>query len=196
MGEEPLLVIDGVHKEYPDGTRAVFEVSLSVSAGEFVSVVGPSGCGKTTLLRIGAGLEPVSGGAVTRSTDELAFVFQHPTLMPWRTVRRNVELIAELRGFSRRLRRERAIAALAEVGLLEFVDHHPRALSGGMQMRVALAQALVLEPALFFLDEPFGALDELTRSGLGEDLHTLHRHQRFSVLFAERGGGGRDRTRT
>lgn len=182
-GREPLLELAGVAKRFPDGTLAIGDLSLSVAAGEFVSIVGASGCGKTTALRIAAGLERATAGQVRRHTDELAYVFQEPTLMPWRTVRRNVELVAELHRMPRAQRRARAARAIEQVGLTGFAGHRPAALSGGMRMRAALAQALTLRPRLFLFDEPFSALDELTRERLGGQLHSLHAELGFGALF-------------
>ncbi len=132
----PLLQLSHVHKRYGDGTVALRDVSLSVHRGEFVGVVGPSGCGKTTMLRIIAGLTNATGGGLHRDTDDIGYVFQDDALLPWRTVRRNVELPAELRGLPRAERRRRAIAL---AGLGDFAGHLPRALSGGMRMRASLA---------------------------------------------------------
>jgi NitT/TauT family transport system ATP-binding protein len=156
---------------------------LRLRAGEFVSVVGPSGCGKSTLLRLAAGLLAPTGGVVDRHTDRVGFVFQDPTLLPWRTVRRNVELIGELEGLSRHDRRTRAVKAIGRVGLADFAEHRPGALSGGMRMRVSLARTLTVQPDLFLFDEPFGALDEITRTRLGEDLQALFAADRFTALF-------------
>ncbi|MEU5693244.1 ABC transporter ATP-binding protein [Actinosynnema sp. NPDC020468] len=178
-----LLELDGVGVAYPGGVRALEPVTASVSAGEFVGVVGPSGCGKSTLLRAAAGLVAPTSGRVVRHTDDLAYVFQEPTLMPWRTVRRNVELVAELRGVRKVERRERAAAMLGRVGLADFADHLPAALSGGMRMRAALAQALVMRPRFFLFDEPFSALDELTRERLADELLALHRADGFGAVF-------------
>lgn len=127
----PLLQLSHVHKRYDDGTVALEDVSLSVRRGEFVGVVGPSGCGKTTMLRIIAGLTSATQGGLRRDTDDIGYVFQDDALLPWRSVRRNVELPAELRGLPRAERRRRAERAIAVAGLGEFAGHLPRALSGG-----------------------------------------------------------------
>ncbi|WBB61515.1 ABC transporter ATP-binding protein [Streptomyces sp. WMMC500] len=182
-GAGPVLSLGAVEKRFPDGTRALDPVDLDVAAGEFVSVVGPSGCGKTTLLRIAAGLVEPSAGAVAARADRLGYVFQDPTLLPWRSVRTNVELFGELRGVPRAERRTRADAALELVGLTEFAGHRPRALSGGMRMRVSLARSLTLRPELFLLDEPFGTLDEITRERLDDDLLRLFAAERFAAVF-------------
>ncbi len=182
--EQPsLLELTEVTLTYPDGTQALDTVSLRLAAGEFVAVVGPSGCGKSSLLRIASGLaRPTSGTAVNRAT-ATGYVFQEATLLPWRTVRRNVELLAELHGMPAAERRARADRAIARVGLSEFAEHKPAALSGGMRMRASLARALTLAPDLFLLDEPFGALDELTRERLGEQLQELFVADRFGALL-------------
>jgi NitT/TauT family transport system ATP-binding protein len=178
-----MLRVAGVGKRYPDGTVALAGVDLAVGAGEFVAVVGPSGCGKTTLLRLIAGLEEPTGGTLARGTDDLAYVFQEPTLLPWRTVRGNVELVAQLRGVPRAQRRERAWHALEQVGLADFAGHRPHQLSGGMRMRAALAQALTARPRLFLFDEPFAAVDELTRNRLCDQVQALHAAEAFTAVF-------------
>jgi len=178
-----LLTFSGVGKHFPDGTVALAGVDLGVAPGEFVSILGPSGCGKSTLLRIVSGLSDATGGEVQVRTDKLGYVFQDPTLLPWRTVQANVELFSELRGLPKEERRRRAAAALELVGLSEFAGHRPRALSGGMRMRVSLARSLTLEPELFLFDEPFGALDEISRERLNDELLQLYLTQRFTALF-------------
>jgi NitT/TauT family transport system ATP-binding protein len=179
----PVLAFDNVSKRFPDGTVALAGVDLKVSPGEFVSVVGPSGCGKSTLLRIASGLAAASDGTVLVDTDKIGFVFQDPTLLPWRTVQANVELLAELAGQPKQERRRRANDAIKLVGLADFAGHHPRSLSGGMRMRVSLARSLTLQPELFLFDEPFGALDEITRERLNDELLALFLTQRFTALF-------------
>jgi NitT/TauT family transport system ATP-binding protein len=179
----PLLSLTGVAKRFPDRTVAIQDSTLTVDDGEFVSVVGPSGCGKTTLLRIVSGLVAPTSGDVYRGTDDIGYVFQDDTLLPWRTVQRNVELPAELRGLPRDERRRRAGEAIARVGLAGFARHRPRTLSGGMRMRVSLARALTLRPKLFLFDEPLGALDEITRARLGDELQSLYTAERFAALF-------------
>ncbi len=178
-----MLTFSGVSKRFPDGTVALAGVDLEIAAGEFVSVVGPSGCGKSTLLRIASGLSDATDGSAQVSTGQLGYVFQDPTLLPWRTVQGNVELFAELRGLPKEERRRRAHEAIEMVGLSEFVRHHPRSLSGGMRMRVSLARSLTLRPELFLFDEPFGALDEITRQRLNDELLQLYVTQRFTALF-------------
>jgi NitT/TauT family transport system ATP-binding protein len=178
-----LLAFSGVGKRFPDGTVALSGVDLSVAPGEFVSILGPSGCGKSTLLRVAAGLTEASDGSARVGTDKIGYVFQDPTLLPWRTVQANVELFGELRHLPRDERRRRAREALALVGLDDFAGHHPRALSGGMRMRVSLARSLTLEPELFLFDEPFGALDEITRERLNDELLGLYLAKGFTALF-------------
>jgi NitT/TauT family transport system ATP-binding protein len=180
---EPLLSFEQVGKRFPDGTVALEGADLRVAPGSFVSVVGPSGCGKSTLLRIASGLSEASDGSVRRGTDKVGYVFQDPTLLPWRSVQANVELFGELRGLPRDQRRRRADDAIKLVGLTEFAGHRPRALSGGMRMRVSLARSLTLQPELFLFDEPFGALDEITRERLNDELLQLYLTQRFTALF-------------
>ncbi|WP_280347346.1 ABC transporter ATP-binding protein [Nocardia neocaledoniensis] len=175
----------GVSKRFggDQGTLALTDIDLDLRDGEFVAVVGPSGCGKSTLLRLAAGLEAVSTGSVAVKTDSIGFIFQEATLLPWRKVRRNVELSAELAGIDRTVRRERVAKAIEAVGLADFADKLPHQLSGGMRMRVSLARALSLEPRLMLLDEPFGALDEMTRLNMQEELLRLYRDNAFTALF-------------
>ncbi len=179
----PVLAFQGVSKRFADGTVALEGVELQVVPGEFVTVVGPSGCGKSTLLRIASGLEAPSDGELRVSTAKIGYVFQDPTLLPWRTVRANVELLGELEGLPRAERHRLAQEALQLVGLEEFARHLPHALSGGMRMRASLARSLTLRPELFLFDEPFGALDEITRQRLNDELLGLFLAQRFAALF-------------
>ena len=170
--------------------RALDPVDLDVPDGSFVAIVGPSGCGKSTLLRLVAGLLPVSDGAVevggiqhTKPVTELGFVFQQPTLLDWRTVLGNVLFQVEMRGLPARSYRDRGLALLDQVGLGEFANSHPHQLSGGMRQRVALARALVHDPGLLLMDEPFGALDALTREQMRLDLEALWLRRRMTTLF-------------
>jgi NitT/TauT family transport system ATP-binding protein len=178
-----VIAFRNVAKTFPDGTRAVASASFDLEAGEFLSIVGPSGCGKSTLLRIASGLEPATRGVVERSVENIGYVFQDATLLPWRTVRQNVELLAELDGAPRRERESLARDAIRLVGLEGFENHYPKALSGGMRMRASLARALTTKPPLFLLDEPFGALDEITREALNEELLQLFVSERFAAIF-------------
>jgi len=177
------LALDRVTKRFPTGTVALTDVSVAIDAGEFVTVVGPSGCGKSTLLRLASGLESATSGAIEVAARATSYVFQDATLLEWRSAMRNVELVGELRGVSREERRERARAALDLVGLTGFETQHPRQLSGGMRMRVSLARALVAQPDLALFDEPFGALDEITRLQMQTELQRIFRQERFAGLF-------------
>jgi NitT/TauT family transport system ATP-binding protein len=182
-GPGDLLDFRGVTKTFPNGTVALTDVNLAVSRGEFVTVVGPSGCGKSTLLRIASGLTGISSGTADVSAERVGYVFQDATLLPWRTVRRNVELLSELAGVKKARRSADAQAAIDLVGLSGFENHLPRTLSGGMRMRTSLARSLTLDPDLFLFDEPFGALDEITRERLNDELIRLFATQRFGALF-------------
>ena len=172
-----------VTKTFADGTRALDPVSFSVEPGEFVTVVGPSGCGKSTLLRIASGLERPTSGRVDVDRSQIGYVFQDATLLQWRTVRRNVELFAELEKMPKTQRTQRVAESLALVGLDGFESKYPKQLSGGMRMRASLARSLVMEPHLFLFDEPFGALDEITRERLNDELLTLFQRKGFGSLF-------------
>jgi NitT/TauT family transport system ATP-binding protein len=180
-----------VTKAYDNGVMALGPIDLQVRRGEFVSLLGPSGCGKSTALRLIAGLNaPTSGTvrvarpAVTENgARPVGFVFQEPTLMPWTTVRENVRLPLKLALVPFSESKERVDEALAQVGLSEFADAYPRELSGGMKMRVSLARALVTDPDILLMDEPFAALDEITRFRLNNDLLVLWRSLRKTVIF-------------
>lgn len=180
---ERRLRFDGVSMMFPDGTHAIDNVSFDVHAGEFVTVVGPSGCGKSTLLRIASGLTDNTGGSVEVERSGVGYVFQDATLLPWRTIRRNIELLAELSGIPQDERGERARENIELVGLNGFEDKYPRQLSGGMRMRASLARSLVLAPDVFLFDEPFGALDEITRERLNDELISLFQVKQFGALF-------------
>jgi NitT/TauT family transport system ATP-binding protein len=172
-----------VSMTYPDGTHALDPTTFSVSPGEFVTVVGPSGCGKSTLLRIASGLTKHTGGTVEVDRSSLGYVFQDATLLQWRTVQRNVELLAELEGVPAAECRSRAQKAIDLVGLGGFETKYPKQLSGGMRMRASLARSLALDPKVFLFDEPFGALDEITRERLNDELLSLFQEQGFASLF-------------
>ena len=166
-----LVALDGVGKRFANGTLALAGVDLRIEAGEFLSILGPSGCGKSTLLRLIAGLAEASEGTVRRAVSrQVGFVFQDPTLLPWSDALTNVRLPLRLAGFDREEQEGRAAAAMAAVGLAGFERAYPRELSGGMRMRVSIARALVTRPDLLLMDEPFAALDELTRHRLNDDL--------------------------
>ncbi len=192
----PVVAVSGAGKTYDNGTRALAAVTLDVARGEFVVLLGPSGCGKTTLLRMTAGLLPPTDGAVRwwgapappdDDDHRLAMVFQSPTLMPWARVQANVRLPLDLARVERRTADARAAEALAGVGLAQDQERYPRELSGGMQMRVSIARALAVRPALLLMDEPFAALDEFTRHRLDDDLLALWQRQALTVLFVTHG---------
>ena len=177
------LFFEHVTKVFPDGTRAIDEVTLTIRSGEMVAIVGPSGCGKSTLLRLASRLTHPSSGEIHVGDGNLGYVFQDATLLPWRTVQSNVELLAELAGVPKAERARLAAQAIILTGLSGFENHRPRALSGGMRMRVSLARALTMRPRIFLFDEPFGALDEITRERLNGELLGLFQREQFAGLF-------------
>jgi len=189
----PAVEVLSAEKTYPNGTQALLPVDLSIAEGEFVTLLGPSGCGKSTLLKMVAGmLEPSDGRLLVwrkpvsqlhDSARKMSFVFQSPTLMPWASVRTNVRLPLDLAGMPRKEADARVMDSLALVGLEKFAEALPRALSGGMQMRVSIARGLVTQPDLLLMDEPFGALDEITRHKLDADLLALWRKKKLTVIF-------------
>jgi NitT/TauT family transport system ATP-binding protein len=189
--ETPVVSLRGIAKRFVGGVAALDPIDLDIRRGEFVSILGPSGCGKTTLLRIIAGLSEASrgerrlnlGAGAQAPVGRIGFVFQDPTLMPWSTVIGNVLLPFRLKGGIGRAERARAEAELHAVGLTGFEGAFPRQLSGGMRMRVSIARALVTDPDLLLLDEPFAALDEITRMGLNDDLMRLWGSRRPTVVF-------------
>jgi NitT/TauT family transport system ATP-binding protein len=190
----PLLVISGVEKVYANGMQALADIDLTLPGEpQFLSLLGPSGCGKSTLLRMMADLDtPTTGTIDWPTTDydafgrplaDLGFVFQEPTLMPWATVFDNMYLPFRVTGKSRKSVRDEIMAALAMVRLERFADHYPRQLSGGMKMRVSVARALVRKPRLLLMDEPFAALDEITRLKLNNDLLEIFQAHKLTVVF-------------
>lgn len=178
-----VLQFSDVARQFPDGTVALEGVDLTIHRGEFVTVVGPSGCGKSTLLRIASGLDEASAGRAEVDAERIGYVFQDATLLPWRSVKKNVELLAELHGMSRTATNQAALDAIELVGLRGHEKKLPRALSGGMKMRASLARSLTLDPDLFLFDEPFGALDEITRERLNDELIRLFVAKGFGALF-------------
>lgn len=187
-----LIEIDSVYKKYGSGVVAVSDMSLKIEQGQFVSFLGPSGCGKSTALRMIAGLASVSAGDIrvnghapgqSSGAQDIGFVFQEPTLMPWATVFDNVYLPLRLGGLSRKQAAPRVEEALAQVGLTKFAKSYPRELSGGMKMRVSIARALVTRPRLLLMDEPFAALDEMTRFKLNNDVLRLWQEHGLTVVF-------------
>ena len=185
------MSLDGVTKIYDNGVAALGPMDLKVRRGEFVALVGPSGCGKSTALRLVAGLSAPTEGQVrisrhdqkTRPTHAVGFVFQEPTLMPWTSVRENVHLPLRLSRAPLAEAHARIDEALQRVGLSDFAGNYPHELSGGMKMRVSLARALVTDPDILLMDEPFAALDEITRFRLNNDLLALWRNLRKTVIF-------------
>jgi NitT/TauT family transport system ATP-binding protein len=182
-----LLQLQGVSKTFSNGTVALQNLNLGIGRHEFLSLLGPSGCGKSTALRIIAGLGGVSTGRLIwpegEHVGDIGFVFQEPTLMPWATVLDNVHLPLKLQGQGRRQVKDRVEEALSMVGLQDFHGAYPRELSGGMKMRVSIARALVTKPKLLLMDEPFAALDEITRIRLNNDLLRLWEGQGWTVVF-------------
>ncbi|MBL9162960.1 MAG: ABC transporter ATP-binding protein [Planctomycetaceae bacterium] len=200
MAAPPLVELANVGKTYQHGATALAGLDLLIGAGEFVSLLGPSGCGKSTALRMIAGLSQPTSGTIRRAWDAspapaagtdcrvpwshpLGCVFQEPTLLPWTSVWNNVYLPLRLRGVSKSAARSQVDEALALVGLQGFEEAYPRELSGGMKMRASVARALVTRPQLLLLDEPFAALDEITRLRLNDDLLALWRERRWGALF-------------
>jgi NitT/TauT family transport system ATP-binding protein len=190
----PLITVKRAGKSYTaaDGTsiNAIAEVSCAIDAGEFVSIIGPSGCGKSTFLMMLAGLlKPSSGeillggSPVSEQSETFGIVFQQPTLFPWRTVSENVELPGEINGLPKTQIRERAQEMLELVDLVGFESKYPNELSGGMQQRVAIARALSLDPPLLLMDEPFAALDALTREQMAVELQRIHARSKATILF-------------
>jgi NitT/TauT family transport system ATP-binding protein len=180
-----MIRLQGVGKRFANGTQALRDLSFIVGAGEFVSLLGPSGCGKSTALRLVAGLLQPDSGRIDYPVGkpEIGFVFQEPTLMPWADALANTRLPLDLKRVPRAQANALAEAALARVGLKGFERAYPRELSGGMKMRVSIARALAATPKLLLLDEPFAALDEITRNALGDDLLRLWREDGLTVLF-------------
>jgi NitT/TauT family transport system ATP-binding protein len=186
----PIVQFHDVVKRFGEGPVILDRINFAANSGDFISLIGPSGCGKSTLLRLIAALSPVTSGTVSvggmtpeAAAAELAFVFQEPTLLPWRTVGQNIELAQQLRHLSSERRTTLRDQALALVGLRDRADFYPRQLSGGQKMRVSIARALTLAPKILLLDEPFGALDEMTRERLNEELLAIRAQQAWTAFF-------------
>jgi NitT/TauT family transport system ATP-binding protein len=189
-GPTPLVKLGSVRKRYGDGPVVLEGTDLAVERGDFVSLIGPSGCGKSTVLKLISGLSPATAGEVNvlgvtprQARDRQVFIFQDATLLPWLTARQNVEIPLRLRRVAAAERAARAEKFLQLVGLAKVSDYFPRQLSGGMKMRVSIARALTLAPELLLLDEPFGALDEMTRHRLNEELLALREQSPFTAVF-------------
>ena len=189
-GSIPDIALSSVTKRYRNAAVALEDISLTVERGEFVTFLGPSGCGKSTLLKLVSGLSPVSEGTVringmtpANARQLVSFIFQDATLLPWRTVAQNVGLGMELEHAARPARKERVAQMLQLVGLSHVATRYPRQLSGGMKMRASIARALVSRPRILLMDEPFAALDEMTRDRLNEELLRLYAEHKWTVLF-------------
>ena len=180
-----MIAVRGAGKRFANGVEALRDLSFTIGASEFVSLLGPSGCGKSTALRLVAGLLTPDTGEISYpdGRPEIGFVFQEPTLMPWADALTNARLPLDLKHVRRDRADARALAALTRVGLKGFERAYPRELSGGMKMRVSIARALAADPKLLLLDEPFAALDEITRNALGDDLLRLWREDGLTILF-------------
>jgi NitT/TauT family transport system ATP-binding protein len=186
MGNKTVFNLTHISKIYPNGTLALQKINLTVNQGEFLTLVGPSGCGKSTVLRLVANLEKPSEGYLDwhqHYDNDLAFVFQEPTLMPWATVFDNIYLPLKLTKVNSHQARLKCHSAIELVGLQGFETVYPRELSGGMKMRVSIARALVTEPNIMLMDEPFGALDDMTRTKLNNDLLHLWSQKNWTVIF-------------
>lgn len=186
----PIVKFTSLKKRYGSGPLVLDTMNLDVAPGDFITLIGPSGCGKSTVLKLISGLNPATEGGLTvlgttpkGARDRQAFIFQDATLLPWLTAQGNAELPLRLRGVSAAERKTKAREMLALVGLDKVPAFYPRQLSGGMKMRVSIARALTLQPQLLLLDEPFGALDEMTRNRLNEELLTIRERSRFTAMF-------------
>lgn len=188
--EVPHVVFADVSKRYAKGAPILEDINLNVAKGEFVTIIGPSGCGKSTLLKLASGLTQASSGEIrvdnmtpVNARETVSFIFQDATLLPWLTVARNVGLGLELDRVPREAREEKIGSLLQLVGLSHVSKAYPRQLSGGMKMRVSIARALATRPRLLLMDEPFAALDEITRDRMNEELLRLREEQKWTVLF-------------
>jgi NitT/TauT family transport system ATP-binding protein len=190
QAQAPIVELAGVDKRYGDGPLILDKVSFAAHQGDFITLIGPSGCGKSTILKLISGLSPISAGALGvegrppgAAGGKLAFVFQEPTLLPWLDVVRNVELPLRLHGGDAASRSGAAKRSLELVGLSDRAEYYPRQLSGGQKMRVSIARALTLSPRILLLDEPFGALDEMTRDHLNEELLGIRQQLAWTAFF-------------
>jgi len=190
--EDPLPIVElrDVDKRYGDGPLILDKIGFAAKRGDFITLIGPSGCGKSTILKLISGLNPVSAGRIVvdglepaNAVEKLSFVFQEPTLLPWRTVAQNVEVPLRLHGSEPVARAEVVRKSLALVGLADRMDYYPRQLSGGQKMRVSIARALSVSPRILLLDEPFGALDEMTRDHLNEELLAIRQQLAWTAFF-------------
>jgi NitT/TauT family transport system ATP-binding protein len=186
----PIVELRDVDKRYGDGPLILEKISFAAERGDFITLIGPSGCGKSTILKLISGLNPISAGRIvvdgvapSDALEKLAFVFQEPTLLPWHTVARNVEMPLRLHGAAAAGRSEAARKALALVRLADRMEYYPRHLSGGQKMRVSIARALTVSPRILLLDEPFGALDEMTRDHLNEELLGIRQQLSWTAFF-------------
>ncbi|MBB6142075.1 NitT/TauT family transport system ATP-binding protein [Silvibacterium bohemicum] len=186
----PQVELSSVSKQYGNGRAILDSLTLSIAKGEFVSLVGPSGCGKSTILKLVSGLSPTTAGEIhvdgmspENARETMSFIFQEATLLPWRTVRQNVGLGLELERVPRERRHAKVNSLLDLVGLSHVGEAYPRELSGGMKMRVSIARALATGPRLLLMDEPFAALDEISRDRLNEELLRLREEQKWTVIF-------------
>ena len=190
-GQPPFIRIENLTKRWSNGATVLDRIGLTAERGDFISLIGPSGCGKSTLLRLLSGLTGISEGTIVvdgmapvAAREVMSFIFQDATLLPWRTVQGNVELGLELAGATTGdQRRAKCAELLRLVGLENVAGHYPRQLSGGMKMRVSIARALATRPKVLLMDEPFGALDEMTRDFLNEEVLRLREVDRFTTFF-------------
>ena len=188
--QTPIVELKGVEKRYGDGPLVLDNISFTAERGDFVTLIGPSGCGKSTILKLISGLNPFSRGSIvvdgmepSRAVEKLAFVFQEPTLLPWLTVAQNIEVPMRLHRTEAATRTETARRSLELVRLADRMDYYPRQLSGGQKMRVSIARALSVSPRILLLDEPFGALDEMTRDHLNEELLAIRQQSAWTAFF-------------
>jgi NitT/TauT family transport system ATP-binding protein len=188
--QTPIVELRGVEKRYGDGPLILDKISFTANRGDFISLIGPSGCGKSTILKLISGLNPISAGSIvvdglepSKAVEKLSFVFQEPTLLPWLSVARNVEVPLRLHGADPAKRSQVMRESLSLVGLEDRMDYYPRQLSGGQKMRVSIARALSVSPRILLLDEPFGALDEMTRDHLNEELLAIRQKLGWTAFF-------------